>query len=172
LITDSQMHLWAANGPEEPWPTDRETVPHRDIPLDPGNVLPLLDEAGVDRVVIVPPIWSGDRNIAPLRFAREHPTRLGVMGRFDLWAPDAQSVLERWLDQPGMLGVRMSYPKPLGQSWIEPGTFDWFWATCERLQIPLMIWLAGEGRKIEWIAQRHPNLTLILDHMSIGWEAP
>ena len=44
----------------------------------------MMDEAGVDRVVIVPPSWPGDRNDYGLEAARRYPDRFAVMGRIPL----------------------------------------------------------------------------------------
>ena len=37
--------------------------------------------AGVDRAVIVPPSWEGDRNDLALAAAQAHPDKFAVMGR-------------------------------------------------------------------------------------------
>jgi len=62
MIIDSQVHLWKAETPDWPW------VPRRVAQLpEPFTIekLPPLDEAGVDRTVIISPSWSGDRNDHP-----------------------------------------------------------------------------------------------------------
>jgi len=51
-IVDAQVHIWAANTPERPWPARAE--PHR-TPLGKEELLAEMDKAGVDGVVIVPP---------------------------------------------------------------------------------------------------------------------
>ena len=102
LIVDAQVHIWGANTPERPWPARLEA--HRDVPIDKDELLREMDAAGVDRVVIVPPSWEGDRNDLALAAARAHPDRLAVMGRLDTEAPGARARVATWLDQPGMLG--------------------------------------------------------------------
>ena len=53
LIVDSQVHLWPASTPERPWlPGAKPQLPE---PFTIERIIPLMDEAGVDRVVIVPP---------------------------------------------------------------------------------------------------------------------
>jgi L-fuconolactonase len=88
------------------------------------------------------------------------------MGRFDLWDPDRERI-ERWLDQPGMLGIRMSYPRERGLEWLyDVDAFPWFWSAAERLGIPLML-LAQGAKPIEAIAARYPDLRLIVDHLGL-----
>jgi hypothetical protein len=59
LIVDSQIHMWPANTPERPWVAG--TRPQLLEPFTIERVIPMLDEAGVDRVVIVPPTLEGER---------------------------------------------------------------------------------------------------------------
>jgi len=51
------------------------------------RLVPMMDEAGVDRAVIVPPSWPGDRNDYALEAAKRYPTRFRVMGRIPLQDP-------------------------------------------------------------------------------------
>ena len=78
MITDSQIHLWEANRPDRPW-TDI-SQPNLPEPYGPERFLPVLDAAGVDRAVIVPPGFMGTHNEYGLECAERHPTRLAVMG--------------------------------------------------------------------------------------------
>jgi hypothetical protein len=64
LIADAQVHIWGANTPQRPWPARHKA--HRDAPISARELLHETDAAGVNRVVIVPPSWEGDRNdLAP-----------------------------------------------------------------------------------------------------------
>src|SRR5437868_13923265 len=59
IIVDAQIHMWPANRPDRPWvPGTRPQLPE---PFTIERVVPMIDEAGVDRVVIVPPTLEGDR---------------------------------------------------------------------------------------------------------------
>ena len=48
LIVDAQVHIWAANTPERPWPARHQ--PHRPVPIERGRHVARDDTAGVDRV--------------------------------------------------------------------------------------------------------------------------
>lgn len=166
LITDAQVHLWEASRPDRPWPPEIYVEPHREVPLAADEMIAAMDEAGIARAVIVPPSWIGEINATGLESAAEYPTRFAVMGRFDPLAPDARAALEGWRSQPGMLGIRMTFHKPVWAAWLDDDTLDWFWASCERQGIPLMILVPGLTRKVGPIAERHPGLTLVMDHMA------
>jgi predicted TIM-barrel fold metal-dependent hydrolase len=69
----------------------------------------MMDEAGVDRAIIVPPSWEGDRNDYALDAAGARPDRFRVMGRIALKDKRAPHLLAAWKQQPGMLGVRLTF---------------------------------------------------------------
>src|SRR5439155_1509958 len=45
------------------------------------------------------------------------------------------------------------------------GTIDWLWPAAERAGLPIAMMAAGFLPKVGEVAQRHPNLKLILDHL-------
>ena len=90
LIVDSQVHVWALDTPQRPWPKNRTVKAQRDVPLGSDELLREVDTAGVGRVVIVPPSWEGDRNDLGLAAAQAHPDRFAVMGRIDPVAPESR----------------------------------------------------------------------------------
>jgi predicted TIM-barrel fold metal-dependent hydrolase len=167
-IVDSQVHLWEADRSDRPWPRDRPSSrPQREVPLGPIELLPLMDATGVDRAVVVPPMWATDDNASAIEWSQHHPNRLGIMGRFDLWA-DNRERIETFLEQPGMLGIRMSVPRERGSAWIDdPNEVAWFWAAAERLQIPIMLFTSKGVRGVDAIAERYPTLRIILDHLGL-----
>src|SRR3989440_8622694 len=65
-IVDAQVHLWKANSPD--WPWEPGAKPQLAEPFTIERLLPMMDEGGVDRVVIVPP-GVNDRNDYALEIA-------------------------------------------------------------------------------------------------------
>ena len=94
IVVDTQVHIWAANTPERPWGEGMENRAHLPVPLTHKKLLTLMDGAGVDRVILVPPSLDGDRNDLCLAAAAEHPDRFAVMGRIFLDQPSARAKLE------------------------------------------------------------------------------
>jgi predicted TIM-barrel fold metal-dependent hydrolase len=129
MLTDAQLHVWEADRPDRPW--DRQHRPQLDQPFTVERAVALLDEHGVDRAVLVPPLVSGFNNDTANAYALEaaaaYPDRFAVMGRFDPRPPNARERLETWLDQPGMRGVRLSLEGPPAPQLLEEGALDWFW---------------------------------------------
>jgi predicted TIM-barrel fold metal-dependent hydrolase len=85
LIVDAQVHLWKAESPDWKWVSGLQ--PQLPEPFTIERLVPMMDEAGVDRAVIVPPSWPGDRNDYALEAAKRYPTRFRVMGRIPLQDP-------------------------------------------------------------------------------------
>jgi predicted TIM-barrel fold metal-dependent hydrolase len=131
------------------------------------KIVPMMDEAGVDRVVIVPPSWPGDRNDYALEAVRRYPGRFAVMGRIPLQDPKSTELLPKWKEQPGMLGVRVTFLNALAP-WLTDGTADWFWPAAEKAGLPVMFLAPGQSPAFGRIAERHPGLNLIIDHMALS----
>ena len=63
VITDSQVHLWEAHRSDRPWPAEEieqkvfiaaiGARPHREEPLGAQEMVSVMDQAGVKRVIIV-----------------------------------------------------------------------------------------------------------------------
>src|SRR5262249_10359846 len=167
LVVDAQVHLWKAETPDRPWRPG--AVPRLPEPFSYDKLVPMMDAAGVDRVVIVPPSWEGDRNDYALEAVRKFPGRFGIMGRIPLDQPQAAALLPKWRDQSGMLGIRAAFNGALA-SWLTDGTADWFWPAAESAGVPVMVFTNGKTFEFARIAERHPRLELIIDHMGLTTE--
>ena len=51
------------------------------------------------------------------------------------------------------------------RTWLTDGTVDWLWPAAERAGLPIALMAASFLPKVAEVAQRHPNLKLILDHL-------
>jgi len=169
IVVDSQVHIWAENTPERPWALGPERA-HRTTPYTGDEVLRLMNEAGVDRAILVPPSLEGDRNDLCLAAARAHPDRFAVMGRLYLDRPEARARLEEMTHQRGMLGVRLTFHRDNDRPLLTNGAADWLWPETQRLRIPVMLHAPERLPQVADIAKRHPDLNLIVDHMGFARE--
>jgi len=166
FVVDSQVHIWAADIPERPWP--KRGKPHRLAPLGKDELLREMDAAGVDRVVIVPPSWEGDRNDLGLEAAQAHPNRFAVMGRLDPQAPSSPGTLATWRRQPGMLGLRFAFVGPIMQPLLTEGDMDWVWSEAEKAGVPLYVLVPHSMvHLIDAVAERYPRLKIVMDHLAL-----
>ena len=166
MIVDAQVHLWKAESDDWKWVPGRK--PQLPEPFTIEKLVALMDEAGVDRAVIVPPSWPGDRNDYGLEAAKRYPNRFAVMGRIPLH-PDSAKLLPKWREQPGMVGVRLTFMREQAVN-LTKGAADWFWPAAEKAGLPVMFLAPDNMPKFAPIAERHPGLNLIIDHMSLMQE--
>jgi predicted TIM-barrel fold metal-dependent hydrolase len=167
-IIDAQVHVWLPESPDRPWPPGGAARAQLPYALDYGKLLTLMDEAGVDRAVLVPPSWEGERNDHALEAAARHPNRFAVMGRMALNQPENAELLRSWRAQPGMLGVRQAFMSERDRAWLTDGTADWFWRAAEGAGVPVMLHAAGLMKAVGAIAEKHPGLTLVIDHFGLS----
>jgi predicted TIM-barrel fold metal-dependent hydrolase len=116
----------------------------------------------------VPPSFDRDRNDYAIEAVANFPNRFAIMGRVPLKTGAGKDLLKGWRDQPGMLGVRLTFHRDADRPWLTDGTADWFWPEAERHQIPVMVHAPERLAEIGAIAQRHPALTIIIDHMGFA----
>ncbi len=167
LIVDAQVHIWGADTPERPWPRGGHARAHRPVPFSTDDLLREMDTAGVARAVIVPPSWEGDRNDLALAAAQAHPDRFAVMGRPPL-VPIERHLLEHWRTQPGMLGIRVTTAGAGARELFTEPDGDWLWSAAERHGLPAMVSVPGLLPAIDRIAERHPGLRLVIDHLALA----
>ena len=91
-----------------------------------------------------------------------------IPGRVPLKSGAGQDWLKCWRQQPGMLGVRLTFHRDADRPWLTDGTADWFWPEAERHDVPVMVHAPERLAQIGEIAARHPKLKIIVDHMGFA----
>ncbi|HVZ13600.1 MAG TPA: amidohydrolase family protein [Bauldia sp.] len=157
-IVDSQIHLW--NGLLAGAESSRPSFTHTDL-------LPLMDEAGVNRVVLVPPSWAGDGNESSLAAARAYPKRFACMGRVDVEKPENKGTLAKFKAIPGMMGCRLAFRREPHATWLMDGTADWFWPEAAQAGLNVMVYAPGRLDVIAEKVRQSPKLRIIVDHMGL-----
>jgi len=165
MIVDAQAHLWKAESEDWKWVPGRK--PQLPEPFTIERYVPLMEEAGVDRMVIVPPSWPGDRNDYAIEAVKRYPARFAIMGRIPLDKPESAALLPKWKEQPGMKGIRLTFMREQAAMLDHA---DWIFPAAEKAGLPIMFFAPGNIPKFAGIAERHPALTLIIDHMSLTAE--
>lgn len=166
MVVDAQVHIWAPNTPERPWPARHQA--HKPEPITADDLLREMKTAQVDRCVLVPPSWEGERNDVCLAAAQKHPDKFAVMGRFDPDAPESRGKLAGWRKQPGMLGLRFTMHRPFLRPILTEGRLDWLWPEAEKAGVPVMTLVQHVDMPlINKIAERHPGLWITIDHLGL-----
>src|SRR5262245_12665354 len=167
MIVDSQVHIWAADRPERPWPPGQAARAHTPEPLTAKKLLEKMDAAGVARAVLVPPSWEGDRNDVVLAAAHRYPKRFAAMGRLSLEAPESREEFLSLTRTDGMRGLRFTFHTERQQKLLTSGAADWLWPAAAAAGVPLMVHPPHSLQLIDAVAARHPNLRLIIDHLGL-----
>jgi predicted TIM-barrel fold metal-dependent hydrolase len=159
LIIDAQVHIWGSGKP---------SAHHRQTSsFTAEELIKEMDEAGVTGAVLHPPSWDAGSNEMAIEAATKYPDKFCALGWFSLDDPSQRKRIETWKQQPGMLGLRWSLTRAGQETWHEDGTMEWLWPAAENAGTPIatMAWrfLPLFGR----IAERHPNLKLIIDHLGV-----
>lgn len=138
--------------------------------MDADSLIAAMQEANVDRCVIVPLVAPGDataHNMPAVDMARAHPRRFGVMGRLDLTRPESACLLADWKTEY-MLGIRLSFVRGPNDGLLIEDRLEWFWAAAEQHGIPVMVLVPNElVPKVGEVAERHPGLRLVVDHLGL-----
>jgi predicted TIM-barrel fold metal-dependent hydrolase len=159
LIVDAQVHIWANHKPTNANHRQVETYSKDDLLAEMG-------QAGVHAAVIHPPAsWDPDSNELAVEAARLHPDRLAILGNFPLDDPKSRGLIDGWKRRSGMLGLRFALLQPHQRTWPADGTIDWLWPAAERAGIPVALLAATFLPKVGQVAERHPGLKLIIDHL-------
>src|ERR1044071_6218468 len=91
MMVDSQVHIWAADTPERPWPPGEAARAHTPTPLTAEALLEKIDGAGGTRAILVPPPGEGARMDWVLAGAQRYPAGFAAMARFSLKAPESRA---------------------------------------------------------------------------------
>ena len=137
-------------------------------PFSYQELITAIDRAGVDRAILVPPSFDKDRNDYAIEAVQKHPDCFAIMGRVPLQSGGGRNLLTGWKNQPGMLGVRLTFHRDADRPWIDDGTADWFWVEAEENRIPVMVHAPERLPVVGEVAARHPALRIIVDHMGFA----
>ena len=161
-VIDAHIHIWASGTPRGA---------HRQLPYSANEVLADMKEAGVDAAIIQPPAWDPNANAIAIEAASNHPKKFGILGNFPLDIPNANHVVKTWKQQPGMLGLRYILNDSKHRSMILNGDLDWLWSGAQSHSIPIAIAASSHLEIFSHLAQRYPELRLIVDHLGVPLDA-
>jgi predicted TIM-barrel fold metal-dependent hydrolase len=167
MIVDSHIHYTQPDTLERPHA-------HPPIGVDPVSYDELIGQArqaGVDRIVQVTASCMGNDN----RYAFEGAAArtdvvVGVVGRFDAFAPELRGRLEDFWRQPHALGVRFTLHHDWAVRWLRDGTLAPFFAEAQRLNIPVFLYAPNQIDELRATARRYPGLRIVVDHTAIRYE--
>lgn len=162
-MLDSHQHFWRLSRGDYGWLTPSFAAIYRDF--EPSDLRPQIARCAVGETIAVQAAPTVDETRFLLQLAEQHEFIAGVVGWVDFEAPNVADVLTELRTHKKLVGVRPMLQDIDDPQWIlrpalapafdallQAGlTFD---ALVRAHQLPVVLELA----------QRYPNLTIILDH--------
>ena len=174
-MIDAHVHLWRIGRSECVWPTPADGVLHRDYML--AELLATLDEAAIDRAVLVQSQESPLDTAWLLEIAASTGRIAGVVGWADLSDSDAVSDLAA---HGALRGLRPMV-QDRAADWYDDPAFDAGFAAMidKRLVLDALV-RPTHLAALDRLAVRHPGLVIVIDHAAkprgddvglAGWRA-
>ena len=163
MLVDAHFHSWQIARGDYGWLTPALGPIYRDVNVPDWQAHARL--AGVTGGILVQAAPTEAETAHLLALADQHPSVLGVVGWVDWLAPDAAQRIQALARHPKLTGLR-----PMLQDIPDPD-----WILQPALQ-PLMALMAGLGLvfdalvkpvhlpRLLTLAQRHPCLSIVIDH--------
>ena len=166
MIIDTHTHVVSSDKQKHPLHPDASGW-STEVSNDVEDLIKEMDSAGVDCATLVQPNGTyGLDNTYQCDSAKLYAPRTVAVGILDPAAADAADKLSYWVNEQGMLGVRL-------QSQAEPDDLacDALWDRAESLDVPISLGGGGTPDKVNRmrnIGSRHPNVLFAPDHFA-GW---
>jgi predicted TIM-barrel fold metal-dependent hydrolase len=163
LVVDTHTHVVSDDEHAYPLhPSDLTAAWYRDEPCSVERLLSLMDESGVDRVVLVQGMSAyGTDNRYTHDSARRYPGRCTSVAFLDLRGDDPAGELRRLVTVEGMRGLCWVSLFD-GQSLEEPESV---WGTVVELGIPVVVTILADALPaLAEVMPRLPAVPMALDH--------
>ena len=172
---DAHHHLWDVESGRYPWPTPADGSIYRTFTI--ADLRPELIRSRIDGTILVETADSLHDTDSMLRVADRHPFVLGVVG----WVPlrDARAAEEALDARPHRLlkGIRHLVHNESDRDWLLRDDVQAGLDVLGRrgLTFDVVAVFPWHLRHLRAVADRHPDLTLVIDHLakppyrSDGW---
>ncbi|MEV5829652.1 amidohydrolase family protein [Spirillospora sp. NPDC052242] len=167
MIIDAHQHFWNLDRVAYPWLTpDQGPIHHT---FEERDLEPHLDACGIDGTVLVQSADSYADTDYMLEVADRWPRVRAVVGWVPLTRPDeAAAALDRYRRDPRYVGVRhLIHDEPDPDWLLRPQVRDGLDALAERgLTFDVVAVLPRHLEHVPPLAERHPDLRLVIDHLA------
>lgn len=165
MILDSHQHFWTLSRGDYDWPNDSVAPIFRDF--TPNDLEPFLSENGVAKTIVVQATDSVAETEFLLDLASQHDFIAGVVGWVDLSAADAIQTIDRLRRHPALVGLRPMLQGIEDTNWIlQPSVAPSLTHMAETNLCFDALVQPRHLSAIATLAQRHPTLRIVIDHIA------
>jgi predicted TIM-barrel fold metal-dependent hydrolase len=164
MIVDAHLHIWRRDT-TYPNPTQTIVSPFSDIPVE--LLKEYMLEHGVDRAVLVQPLYPGKDNSYVADCAQAEPDRFAAVCIVDPNQPDAPKKLAYWVNERGCKGLRLRPALPQEDAVFGSAASYPLWEQIRSLGITVNL-LANPQHlsRIDKLVVDFPDVDIIIDHMA------
>jgi predicted TIM-barrel fold metal-dependent hydrolase len=164
-VIDAHVHVWEADRPDRP--RSMSLTPHMSEVNPAEDYVALMDSAGVDVAVQIPPAFVGVDNQYSFEEAKRFRGRFFVFGLFNLMERNPAERLRSFMQEEWAAGVKLFFFGTAIEAHPDSSMLRSFWETAEELRIPISVTAPGVLDKLLTVLNRHPDLILLLDHFTL-----
>ena len=164
LVVYSHMHIWRALPEGEHGPSTIVSA-QEDVPAE--RALEVMDRNGVDRAVLIQPMFRGEDNHYLVEAMTDHPDRLATVCVVDPRIPGADERLEYWAAERGCKGLRLRPRVAEETAVFESPAILPLWGRARKLGVVISV-LANprDLARIGELAERFPEVAIVIDHLA------
>lgn len=167
MIVDAHQHFWNLEKVEYPWLVPEYGPLYRTY--EPEELEPQLRANGVDHTVLVQAADSYADTDAMLEHADRYEWISGVVGWVPLLRPDeASRALDRYAQHPKFVGMRHLIHEEKDPDWVlqEPVQEGLALLADRGMTFDVVSVLDRHLQHVPTLAERHPDLKMVIDHLS------
>ncbi len=167
-VIDAHQHFWNRSLTEFDYSwQDIEGMEKIRRDFLPADLKPALQAAGVDKTILVQTQHNVAENRWALALAESHDWIAGVVGWVDLTSVECESQLDEFSCQPKFIGVRHVVQDEPDDDFIIRADVWRGLAILEKQDVAFdLLFYAKHLKHAATVAQRFPNLRLVIDHLA------
>jgi L-fuconolactonase len=161
---DTHVHLWHRGDGNAV--RIRERVPELDQDFGLEQLLPVLDDAQVDRIVLVSAAQNEREPASLLNVARQHPDLVaGVVGWLDLADAAFEQKVAALAAEPQWLGIRLPIVLEDAEAFVSrPGVDAALSYLAGVDAVVHVLVIPSQIATVAPLFERHPDLRIVIDH--------
>ena len=165
VTIDAHVHLWRLARGDNLALLPSMTKIYRD--RGPADLRPLLDAAGVERVVVVQAAWTLAETLFTVGLSARFPWIAGVVGWVDPLSPSLEEEIAALLLTGALKGIRpVNTDDNRSIGWMLDARFERCWSLLRDagLVLDFLLQNPDEVPLVTHFARRHRDLRIVLDH--------